>query len=489
MSVNVDHDRLVEPVEETPERRDRDLVSRLLGFAPSALLLILMARVTKHAADGLGNTDTWFHLRLGEEFLGGWSLRRPGQLTSFATSHWVATQWSTEMLTAKVDDWFGLPGVAWLYGCLYLALIVGVYFLCRMHGTALPAAVAAGVCVVAASASLSARPQVVSLILFTVTVAAWSRSARTRVPPWWLIPLTWVWATAHGLWTTGVIVGVVSVAGIALDQKLDRRQTLRLLSVPVLSVVAACLTPVGPALLTSQLTVGARTSMITEWGATSFREPTALLVACMIGVIVLRWGRRSPVGWTALFQLGVAVSWIVLVTRLVPFGAILAAPLFVSAVTELLPPQSRSGGDRGERVVIVGGAVACLVALAIAVPHTADRPVGVPTGFSTSLAGLPSGSVVIVEDGAGAWMEYAFPQVDPIIDGMLDAYPLDYISDFANLTAVGPGWADFVTSSRARVAVVLKDSSLASALRHQLGWQVQESDQDWVYLQSPASRP
>ncbi len=96
-----------------------------------------------------------------------------------------------------------------------------------------------GITVIAAGASLSARPQVVSLILFTVTVAAWERSSRTGVPPWWLIPLTWVWATAHGLWTAGVLVGFVIWLGLVLDRRHEVRTSVRFLAVPVLSVLAA----------------------------------------------------------------------------------------------------------------------------------------------------------------------------------------------------------------------------------------------------------
>src|SRR6478672_10195736 len=216
----------------SPRSREDRLFGRVFTFASLATVLLVMGRVTKHAADPLDNTDMWFHLKLGHEFLGGWSLRHPGQLSSFATSPWVPTQWATEILAAKMDDWFGLPGVAWMFGLLYLVLIVAVFFLCRRHGDLLPAAVAAGVCVVAAGASLSARPQVVSLVFFTLTVAAWNRAARTATTPWWLIPLTWVWATAHGLWTAGVLVGIATAVGIAVDQRLGWRQAGRLLAVP-----------------------------------------------------------------------------------------------------------------------------------------------------------------------------------------------------------------------------------------------------------------
>lgn len=473
-----------------PDPSSDRLVGRLTTFASLATVLLIMARVTKHAADPLDNSDTWFHLRLGQDFLGGWSLWHPGQLSKFATTPWVPTQWSTEMLTAKMDDWFGLPGVAWLFGALFLVFIVTLFLLCQREGDVLPAAVATGVTVIAAGASLSARPQVVSLILFTLTVAAWHRAARTGIPPWWLIPLTWVWATAHGMWTAGVLAGLVTWLGLALDRRHDARTSVRFLAVPVLSVLAACVTPLGPRLLVSQVAVGERTSLITEWGPTSFRTLTAFLVAAMVGVVVIRWSRRSEVAWTPLLQLVLAGGWILLVSRMVPFGAILAAPLFVVAVTEILPRRTQAASQgRAARRVVWGGALLCLVALTVAVPHTAAEPGGVPSAFTSRLQQLPDGASVLVEDGTGAWIEYEFPALNPVIDGMLDAYPVDHIQAFADFRNLEPGWTDFVDESDADVAVLEKGSALTAAMQAQLGWKVVQKDRDWVYLEAPDTRP
>jgi len=173
---------------------------------------------------------------------------------------------------------------------------------------------------------------------------------------------------------------------------------------------------------------------------------------------------------------------------MVPFGAILAAPLFVTAVTGTLPARSRSGPPgRGERAVLIGGALLCVVGLTLAVPHTADEPAGVPTAFSARLGDLTDGSTVLVEDGTGAWIEYAFPDVDPVIDGMLDAYPVDYIRQFYDFKKVEPGWQGFVTRSGARDAVMLKGSPVSAALQDQLGWTVVQKDRDWVYLEAPST--
>ena len=156
------------------------------------------------------------------------------------------------MLAAQFERWFGLPGVAWLFGALFLGFVVALYVVCRRQAEALPATVATGLAVIGATAQLSARPQVVTLIMLVFVVGAWFRAERTGKAPWVLIPLTWLWATAHGMWTLGVVVGIVWCVGLLLDRAVDRRAALRMLAVPVLSVVAACLTPIGPALLGTQ---------------------------------------------------------------------------------------------------------------------------------------------------------------------------------------------------------------------------------------------
>ena len=452
-------------------------------------LLAVMARVTIHAASPLDNGDTWFHLRIGRELLGPWSLGHPGQLSSFGDVAWVPTQWSTEMLAAQFERWFGLPGVAWLFGALFLAFIVALYVVCRRQAEALPATVATGLAVIGTTAQLSARPQVVTLIMLVVVVWAWLRAERTGRAPWLLVPLTWVWATAHGMWTVGVVVGLVWCVGLVLDRTVDRRTSLRMFAVPVLSVVAACLTPLGPRLLGSQLAVGQRSAYIGEWAATSFREVPAFIVALMMGLVVLRWaiaGRRVP--WTHVLLLLLACGWAMLVGRMVSCAAVLVAPLLAAALQGALGGRPvRQRLPRLERVILAAGTAAMLVGLAIAVPTTADKPGGVPAAFGSRLAALPQGTPVAVEDSTGAWMEWKYPGLNPVIDGMLDAYSVDYIKRYADYVAVKPGWRGFLADSKARVAVVHENSPLSEAMRSELHWRAVDRTGKWVYLVAPPS--
>ena len=65
------------------------LVRRVLPIAVIAVLLGALVRAQARpplAADG------YFHLRMGHELLGGWSIRNPGHLGPFDTADWVPTQ-------------------------------------------------------------------------------------------------------------------------------------------------------------------------------------------------------------------------------------------------------------------------------------------------------------------------------------------------------------------------------------------------------------
>lgn len=484
------------PPDEPSDGHESSAPEKESGIRPSVLtgaalftFVLVMARVTVHAGMPLDNGDTWFHLRIGHLLWGPWSLTHPGGLTDAASSSWLPTQWSTEMLAAKVEDWFGLPGVAWLFGALFLVFMVTVYAVCRRRASTLPAVVATCLAVIGSAPALSARPQVISLTLLAVVMGCWLRAWEDQRVPWVLVPVTWVWATAHGLWSAGVIVSVVSVVGLVLDRRVDRRTGWKMAAVPVLSVVAACLTPLGPRLLTTQLAVGARTHLIGEWQATSFRTVPAFVVGLMAAVLVVLWasgGRR--VAWTHLLLFLVACGWVALVTRMVACGAVVLAPLLAAGLQGLVDertPLARPG--RGEKLAVAGGVLGCLLALGLVVPHTATGPGQVPSAFTARLAALPTGSHVVVEDATGAWIEWRFPGLQPTIDGMLDAYPVSYISDFGAFRDVAPGWQRFLARTHARDAVVLADSPLSAAMQDQLHWRVVQKDGAWVYLVAPGS--
>src|ERR1700712_3160569 len=74
------------------------------------VVLGILGSLVANCARTLTNTDTYFHLRFGQEFLDGWSLRHPGSVSTFATREWVPTQWLSEIVMARPQQVFGLAG-------------------------------------------------------------------------------------------------------------------------------------------------------------------------------------------------------------------------------------------------------------------------------------------------------------------------------------------------------------------------------------------
>ena len=208
---------------------------------PTVIVVGVFALLTNHAKDPLSNTDTYFHLRFGHEFLtGNWSLTDPGSVTTFGTNDWVPTQWLPQVVMAQVEDWFGLAGVAWLSGLMYLALALTLW-VDRASARQSPRGGSRhrrgdprrGRRHVDAAAGAQLPPH----RRHHGGVAG--HAARTSKVRWWLVPLAWVWAMVHGMWPVGIIIGLVALVGIALDRAVTRRVWLRLAAIPLLSIVVA----------------------------------------------------------------------------------------------------------------------------------------------------------------------------------------------------------------------------------------------------------
>ncbi len=93
-------------------------------------------------------------------------------------------------------------------------MALAFYASCRSQGRIVLSAIATVLALLGAAASLTPRPQLVSIALSAVVTAAWLSSARDGRARWWLIPLTWVWACSHGMWFVSPLVGGAVVLGL-----------------------------------------------------------------------------------------------------------------------------------------------------------------------------------------------------------------------------------------------------------------------------------
>jgi hypothetical protein len=449
-------------------------------------MAVVFGALVRRAAMPLDNLDTYFHLRFGHEFLSGdWSPHDPGSVSSLATADWVPTQWLSEVVMAQTEDWFGLAGVAWLSGLLFLSLALAVYGACRRRAEPAVAALLVVLTMIACTSGISMRPQLVSYLLVAATTAAWLRARDTGRAPWLLVPVTWVWTMCHGMWPIGIVIGIVAVLGIALDRGHPRRALARMALVPVLSAVASLLTPAGPGLFPAVLRVGSRAKYFYEWNPPDYTKPWVAVLAVILALAVaprLRRGERLP--WLDVLLLGLAGVCAVYSMRTVPVAACLAAPLAAMALQPVL--GTRPAVPRREVIAVVGGFLLSLATLAVLVPHTADEPRETASWLDGALGDLPAGTRVIDDTGFGGYLLWRFPQLDVVVHGYGDLFTDDELERNADVEGVRAGWVELVQDIDPAYAVLPPGSPLAYNLREVEGWTVVENSDDLELLRPPA---
>ena len=396
----------------------------------------------------------------------------------------MTTQWLPEVVASRVEHLFGLPGVVWLL-CAGLVLITAVlYLVCRGEADVLAATIATLVAFLGMSATLTPRPQLVSFILLLIVTGAWLQTARDLRPRWWLIPLSWLWACSHGMWFSGIGVGAVVALGLILDRRIRGTTALRLLAIPVASLLLAALTPVGPRLLLSPFAVGSVTQFITEWEPPSIQDLSPAATAVMIAIVALSWARGRQVAWTRIGLLLLATFWALLSARTVTLGAAMTAPLLAAALQSLLPDHA-PGVWRREVAALGAGGVAVLAVVTLLLPGPMGTPANVPNGLNASLDRLPPHTVIFNYFTLGGWLLWRHPTLEPVIDGRAEAFPKAQFEGYIKTTQAGAGWEQFLRTTQAKHALVEEHSPLATALDERLHWRSLGSDGGYILLEAP----
>jgi hypothetical protein len=469
-----------------PPLRDEGDRHRDPRWLVPTLAVFAIATTVKFGIRPVSDPDAWWHLKAGAYVLSHWRFYGPDPWVPFSSRPFVLTQWLPEVVAQKGYELFGLPAVAWLRCAAMLALISALVWAARQAADAVPAIIAALAGLIGTGGSLSERPQLISFVLLAVTVGAWWKTAGDLRPRWWLAPMTFLWACSHGLWGVGVLIGLSVIAGLALDRRLDRRTTLRLLAVPALSVVAAALTPVGPRLLLTPFEVSSNAAQfVQEWQPTNVRELFAAVTLVMIALALLAWIRGTAARpWWQIALAGTAVVFTLAMGRTVAIGSIIAVPLLASSLQEQRRRAPMPMTRRGTSAWIGLVAAAAIVAVPIA-GALAQRPGGWPEGLRPQLAAIPAKTVVLNDFAARGWLLWAEPQLTPVIDLRSEIYSMEYIRDYRRTEEVRAGWQTFLQRTKPKYALLRANAPLTVALREQLKWTTVGMDADYALLKAP----
>ena len=468
------------------DRETRPTLAELSFGAVTVGVFVMFFSMVLIARQPLGDPDTWWHLVMGHAYLDGASVRHPGPMSPLGTEDWRSRDWVSQIVMARADDAFGLPGVAWLHGLTLVVLFVAIFRLCRRLAPLGPAVVATGLTFFSMIGSLSPRPQVVSFILLVVLVGALLRTTEDLRPRWWLAVLTGVWACVHGMWFVSPGLQLVVVAGLLMDRRLNLRSLRPHAALLGLSVGAVALTPNGVHLLTHPTGPSMGIAhYIQEYEPTALSFPPYAAALAMAFVICATWARRGGGSWVAVLIVGLGIFLLLYGGRTIPLGAILLAPFFVRALHAWWPRTRAFVPLAVERVVVYGSALAALLALAIMVPSSAAAPDDYfPVSYDQQLAAIPDDAVLMNELGDGGYLVWKYPGLRVVGDGLTDQYSVEWLEGWFKALLAEPGWQEFVERSGADHALLYVETPLRLGLVS-LGWTVEQQDQDRVLLKAP----
>jgi hypothetical protein len=233
------------------------------------------------------------------------------------------------------------------------------------------------------------------------------------------------------------------------------------------------------------VSVGSRTRYFSEWQPPTWTDWSSLgflvlLVATLAGLLLR--GRNT---WTETMLIALAGVFAATASRTVPVGAAMLAPLAATPLQAVLGRRPRV--TRRERWVVGAGAVAALVALGVAVPHTSTDPIAVPPWADSSLHRLPAGTKVLNDWNLGGYLMWRYPQLDLMMNGYGDTFTTAELDRNTSLLMVDPGWQHDVRASGARVALLRSHTLLVSQLIAEAGWHVVHDSGDWAMLRAPSS--
>ena len=319
--------------------------------------------------------DLWGHVRFGLDIARDLTIPRIDPYSFTADREWINHEWAAEALTGTA---FGLAGDAGLVllKLTVIALVLGLLsYTLRREGVraALRRDVIAGLAIVTTvEQAHHVRPQLFSLLCFSVVLWCLMQVAREERPRWLLAvpPLFMVWANLHGGWIVGGGVLVVWIVGLAIGGAI--RPAIWCVAAGIASLAATLVTPYGFELwLFFRETVGFGRADIREWQPIYALDPHMwILWAATLGMAavgIVRTGRANMRPERVLVVATLALTSLQ-VNRLLAFFALATLFLFGARIADAAAWRHRAPAARERRTTHIALVAAALLIATLSVP-------------------------------------------------------------------------------------------------------------------------
>jgi hypothetical protein len=425
-------------------------------------------------------SDTFWQLRAGQAMVATGRILLEDTFThTVRGAYWPNHEWLSQVTFYLLHALGGFPLLT-----AFAALLVVLSWTCvwkLMAGAAAVRLTLVLVLVVPSARLWSLRPQLVSLLLLSLTLLLVQRG-RTR-----LLPVIFVvWSNFHG----GVMLGLAALGGaLAGEVWADRKRLGSAALTLALCAGAVCVTPLGITVWTEIPHMLERLDAygVAEWQTASLTDPVnvpfwaAALALVVLTIVKLRTFDRD----TALL-VGSALALVPLAiesSRNISSFLLIAGPALsrlMLLVTDWAPQRRRR-----ERYAINAGvtalaSTACVTTIAIAWAHPFARLNWAPVSASvvSQVSSCP-GNIYNLYDNGG-YLVWFVPGKPVFMDSRQDPFPRELVTAQIDAERTGRYEALFAKYDVA-CAAVPPYSRVGKGLTRD-GWRVTASDDRWRVL-------
>jgi len=435
------------------------LLAGLAGFALAAF------------SPGLLNDgDTYWHIRAGEWMIAHRAVLRFDIFSyTMAGAPWHTQEWLAEILMALAWMAGGWAGIHLLFAtCTGLtAGLVG--FFVRQRLDLIPAVLAAvlGLCCV--SASLLARPHMLTLPLLAVWICGLVLAReRNKAPSGWLILVMPLWANLHGSFAFGLaFAGALAIEAVVEAEHREtaaRRWGVFLLG----AVVSAMATPFGfhTLLFPFQLSSMQGLAFIGEWQASDLSHLSPLLLALLGSRFVLGSGKVKVAPIRLLLFVG--LMWLALGHQRHQMLLGVTAPVLLAPfLAATWPARNETQPPMFGALAALGMALLIVVRLMVPVVRGDD-----PRSPVSALAHLPAdlrAARVLNDYSFSGYLIWTGIKV--FIDSRADFYGDSFVKNYAQIAAADrDALAGSLSRSGARWTIFARDTAMANLMDAMPGW-------------------
>ncbi len=309
-----------------------------------ALWLLLLSVVATTRTD----PDLWGHVRFGQDMISARSVRLADTYSFTSDRPWVNHEWGAEVAFGAA---FNAGGGAGLIGLKLLSVLTILLLLSgalRADGLRLARRrdLLVAVAVIATiQQAHHIRPQLFSLLFFSMLIGCLLAARRAPVWLWVVPPLFGAWVNFHGGWIVGGGVLALWTAGLAMSRDPGAPGAVPNAAAGAAALAATVLNPIGIGMHRFLFeTVGLGRADITEWQPVYAMSPSIwglwIVVALLAAVGGVRaWRRGAPIERLIVVAALAMASF--RVNRLLAFFAL--ATLFLVGAALAAPGLPRPG--------------------------------------------------------------------------------------------------------------------------------------------------